>query len=88
MPMGEVRLNSITLIRVRLGTERESQREGSHRGREGVGRWRGRGRQRQRTDNTDGRSSEGGRCMMNRDRPTESTKKAKEQFMLCPLSVQ
>lgn len=37
MPMGEVRLNSITLIRVRLGTERESQREGSHRGREGGG---------------------------------------------------
>lgn len=30
--MGEVTLNSMTLIRVRLGTERESWREGLHRG--------------------------------------------------------
>lgn len=55
MPRGGVTLHSITVIRVRLGTERERQREGSCRrgGGEDIA------RQRQRMDNTDGRRLEG-----------------------------
>lgn len=65
--------------------EGELEREGSCRG----GGWGGEdmARQRQRIDDRQ-RETRGGRCMMNRDRPTEKTKKTKEQFMLCSLSVQ
>lgn len=84
MPMGEVTLNSITLIRVRLGTQRESYREGSRRG----GGWRGHGQAETEDRRHRRREIGGGRCMMNRDRLTENTKKTKEQFMFCSLSVQ
>ena len=64
--------------------EGELEREGSHR----RGGWRGHG-QAETEDRRHRRREVGGDCaMMNRNRPTENTKKTKEQFMLCSLSVQ